>query len=211
MKTRNRDQSITANKETKLFNCRNQIPVVLIGSCYTCLCSGAQNPGAGPGFGGLNEDMLASWRKNLEQSLLAGAGAFPWSQGEPGRLGARTPGSPGAQRSETPVTERSEGATPGTERPDSDTETERLSPGARSEASGSGAKSGDTAGVSPTPSPLPPSFPGGQGLVQARSFANTVNTSTSSPSSSQLSIPPLFTSRIPKGDPLEERLHDMLR
>ena len=47
--------------------------------------------------------------------------------------------------------------------------------------------------------------------MQARSFANTVNTSTSSPGSSQLSIPPLFTSRIPKGDPLEERLHDMLR
>ena len=31
------------------------------------------------------------------------------------------------------------------------------------------------------------------------------------PPSSPLSIPPHFTSRIPKGDPLEERLHDMLR
>lgn len=184
------------------------------------LFSGAQSPASGPGFGGLNEDMLASWRKNLEQSLMAGAGAgpgvFPWTQERPG---ARTPGSPNTQRSETPATDR---ATPGFERfglgerPEpgrgspSDTETERMSPAARSEGSGSGGKSGD-AGVSPTPSPLPPSFPGGQGLVQARSFANTVNTNTSSGSGSQLSIPPLFTSRIPKGDPLEERLHDMLR
>ena len=226
MKTWNRVQSKTANKETKLFNCRNQIPGVLIARLLLqmsvtqiSLFSGAQSPASGPGFGGLNEDMLASWRKNLEQSLMAGAGpgVFPWSQERPG---ARTPGSPGTQRSETPATDR---ATPGFERfgglgerPEpgrgspSDTETERLSPGARSEASGSGGKSGD-AGVSPTPSPLPPSFPGGQGLVQARSFANTVNTNTSSGSGSQLSIPPLFTSRIPKGDPLEERLHDMLR
>ena len=57
----------------------------------------------------------------------------------------------------------------------------------------------EEAGVSPTPSPAP--LP----TLVPKSFANTVNTSSS------LSIPPLFTSRIPKGDPLEERLHDMLR
>ena len=50
-------------------------------------------------------------------------------------------------------------------------------------------------GVSPTPSPVP-SFPS-----LGKPF----------PPSSPLSVPPHFTSRIPKGDPLEERLHDMLR
>ena len=155
--------------------------------------------------------MMVSWRKNLEQNLMAGAGVFPWGAGAPllpghgehGRPGARTPGavSPGTRSDTgTPVTDRHTPHHP--EESKSPSEDGRLSPGARSDESRSPGKEG----VSPTPSPLPASF-SSPGLVP-RSFANTINTSSSP---SQLSIPPLFTSRIPKGDPLEERLHDMLR
>ena len=115
-------------------------------------------------------------------------------------------------RSETPQTDRqtpldSRFAQEGSKTPSDDG---RLSPGARSEDSRS---PGKTEGVSPTPSPLPTSFP----ALVPRSFANSVAVASSASSNntnssnSQLSIPPLFTSRIPKGDPLEERLHDMLR
>jgi hypothetical protein len=58
-------------------------------------------------------------------------------------------------------------------------------------------------GVSPTPSPLPPNLP----ALIPKSFASTVGP----PQSALSSVPPMFSSRIPKGDPLEERLHDMLR
>ena len=152
--------------------------------------------------------MLSSWRKSLEQSLFGGG--FPFGPAPERVGGVRTPGSPNT-RSETPQTDRQ---TPldgrfGQEGSKTPSDDGRLSP-ARSEDSRSPVKA---EGVSPTPSPspLPASFPG----LVPRSFANSVavassNTNTNS-SSSQLSIPPLFTSRIPKGDPLEERLHDMLR
>ena len=58
-------------------------------------------------------------------------------------------------------------------------------------------------GVSPTPSPHPPHH--------TSPFPNLGKAFPTSPHSSPLQIPPHFTSRIPKGDPLEERLHDMLR
>ena len=138
----------------------------------------------------------------MEQSLFAGG--FPFANQGEARAGLRTPGSPNTTRSETPQTDRQ---TPleGCKTPSDDG---RLTPGARSEDSRS---PGKTEGVSPTPSPLPTSFPG----LVPRSFANSVavasSTNNTSSSNSQLSIPPLFTSRIPKGDPLEERLHDMLR
>ena len=154
--------------------------------------------------------MLASWRKSLEQSLFAGGQTFPFGQPPEARGGVRTPGSPNTNRSETPHTDRQ---TPldgrfGQEGSKTPSDDGRLSPGGRSEDSRS---PGKAEGVSPTPSPHPPSFPG----LVPRSFANSVNVSSSTnntnSSNSQLSIPPLFTSRIPKGDPLEERLHDMLR
>ena len=147
-------------------------------------------------FGVLNEEMLSSWRKNLEQSLFSG---FPFGSQERGT----TPGSPNTTRSETPHTDRQ---TPLDghlfNQNDSKTPSEdgRLTP-ARSEESASPTKVDE--GVSPTPSPIPSSF--ATPSLVPKSFANTVHTG------SQLSIPPLFTSRIPKGDPLEERLHDMLR
>ena len=153
--------------------------------------SGSQQNQSAPGFAGLSEEMLTSWRKNLEQSVFgsaAASGRFPWDSS------SRAPASPTTNRSDTPINDRH---TPvdGSKTPSDEG---RFSPGMRSVESKSPDK---VEGVSPTPSP--------QGLVP-RSFANTVNTS-SSPNQSQLSIPPLFTSRIPKGDPLEERLHDMLR
>lgn len=147
-------------------------------------------------FGVLNEEMLSSWRKNLEQSLFSG---FPFGSQDRGM----TPGSPNTTRSETPHTDRQ---TPLDghlfNQNDSKTPSEdgRLTP-ARSEESASPTKVDE--GVSPTPSPVPSSF--ATPSLVPKSFANTVHTG------SQLSIPPLFTSRIPKGDPLEERLHDMLR
>ena len=153
--------------------------------------------------------MLTSWRKSLEQSLFAGG--FPFATQGESRAGLRTPGSPNTTRSETPQTDRQ---TPlldtrfGQEGSKTPSDDGRLTPGARSEDSRS---PGKTEGVSPTPSPLPTSFP----ALVPRSFANSVavasSATPSSSSNSQLSIPPLFTSRIPKGDPLEERLHDMLR
>lgn len=147
-------------------------------------------------FGILNEEMLASWRKNLEQSLLAGFTFAPTEHG-------RTPGSP---RSETPHTDRhtpldSFNHTPDPKSPSDDG---NLSPN-RSEASASPAKIED--GISPNPSPVPISF--ATPTLVPKSFANIINTSGGC--NTNLSVPPLFTSRIPKGDPLEERLHDMLR
>ena len=228
MKTRNQVQSKKQTKNTKLFIGRKLNLYTLIDKILLFLSNclfvfdpflwfyyiwdvllGAQSPSGG--FAGLNEEMLASWRKNIEQSLLAGAGSgvFPWTVGgQDSRVGLRTPGSPNTTRSETPHTDRqtpidSRYPIDGSKTPSDEG---RLSPAARSEGSQS---PGKCEGVSPTPSPLPTPF-SGQGLVP-RSFANTVNTNTSSSSPSQLSIPPLFTSRIPKGDPLEERLHDMLR
>ena len=162
-------------------------------------CPGCAQP-ALPGFGALNEEMVASWRRNLEQSLLAGAGAapFPWAQEPASPSPTHRSDTPGP-RSHTPGHTPSEGGDP------------RLSPGLRSESSRSPRPQAASPAPAPAASPLPGS---GAGLVP-RSFANTVNTPPSPApapgSGQQLSIPPLFTSRIPKGDPLEERLHDMLR
>jgi len=147
-------------------------------------------------FGVLNEEILSSWRKNLEHSIFSGLPFGPQERGT-------TPGSPNTTRSETPQTDRQtplDGHLFNQNDSKSPSEDGRLTP-ARSEESSSPTKADE--GVSPTPSPVPTSF--APPSLVPKSFANTVNTG------SQLSIPPLFTSRIPKGDPLEERLHDMLR
>ena len=196
----------------------------------------------------MNEEMLAQWRRSLEQGPLGGLGlpgapltpptslGVPVSASSAGRKSPPLSPGPGAllPDQDGPPSNGRSGSPPA---PDENSNVSRATPASMTnggDGSGKAQSEGDTGSPLRADSKSPPagpkmedSPPSSLGMTQfptslntptpsqltasiASHFPNPLNNPMSLPL--PLSVPPLMsTSRIPKSDPMEGKLQDMLR
>ena len=187
----------------------------------------------------MNEDVLNQWRRSIEQGPLGGLGlpgsplTPPTSSGPPVSSGRKTPTSPTLPRDPTDTPSNGRSSTPGQD------ENSNLSRATPVTNGAEGPKSEDGGASPPRAESKSPAAPKAESPSSPLAPLNLPNISTaapfslSTPTPSQLtasiaghfppltnpmslplplSVPPLMsTSRIPKSDPMEAKLQDMLR
>ena len=185
------------------------------------------------GLMNMNEDVLNQWRRSIEQGPLGGLGlpgaplTPPTSSGPPVSSGRKTPTSPTLPRDPIDPPSNGRSSTPGGDENSNISRATPLTNGAEGPKSEDGGASPPRAdSKSPPPKAESPILP-----VPAISSAAQFSLSTPTPSQLTasiaghfpplnnpmslplpLSVPPLMsTSRIPKSDPMEAKLQDMLR
>ena len=187
----------------------------------------------------MNEDVLNQWRRSIEQGPLGGLGlpgsplTPPTSSGPPVSSGRKTPTSPTLPRDPTDTPSNGRSSTPGQDENSNMSRATPVTNGAE------GPKSEDGGASPPRAESKSPAAPKAESPSSPLAPLNLPNISTaapfslSTPTPSQLtasiaghfppltnpmslplplSVPPLMsTSRIPKSDPMEAKLQDMLR